>query len=317
MRTDQQFPPHKTMKTKTCIAAMLATIGAIGTTWAAVALDVSKPPVVGPPGTGPFPQDPNAVRGQWFSDNTSRQYEFYDNAQGFGGGSNGTQAIKGIVTSITFSAGPGTAITAFQVTATVTNDTTPVPGFWNPGNNSHGELLNTFTHYVGDMPGTRMTIEFALSSLSLQPNTWSLPYTQYQPEIIANNEDATAWYCNSNDLQNPGNFYVPAWDFGTILMGQSATRVLDFSVNGGINPITDPRYNPLVTSFTDGASDILMNRTTSLKISNWVDGIWVDNVTYPNGELGLDSNASVFFVPEAGTSALLGLLGILALRRRR
>jgi hypothetical protein len=306
------------MKTKTCIAAMLATIGAIGTTWAAVALDVTKPPVVGPPGTGPFPQDPNAVQGQWFADNQVRPYEFYDNAPGSGGGFAGTQAIKGIVTSITFLAGPGTPITAFQVTATVTNDTMHTPGFWNPGNNSHGETLNTFTHYVGDMPGTRMTIEFALSDLSLQPNTWNLPYTQYLPEIIANNEDVTAWYCNSNDLQNPGNFYVPAWDFGTILMGQSATRLLDFSVNGAISPL-DPRYNPLLTSFTDGTSDILMNRTTSLKISNWVDGIWVDNGSpYPNEqEALLNSNASVFFVPEAGSGALLCLLGILALRRRR
>jgi hypothetical protein len=306
------------MKTHTCIATLLATLGAIGTTWAAVALDVTSPPVVGPPGTGPFPQDPNATQGQWFSDNTARPYEFYDNAQGSGGGFTGTQAIKGIVTSITYAAGPGTAITAFQVAATITNDTMPVPGFWNPGNNSHGELLNTFSHYIGDMHGTRMTIEFALSSLALQPNTWALPYTQYLPEIIANNEDLTAWYCNSNNPLNPGNFYVPAWDFGTILMGQSVTRVLDFSVNGGISPL-DPRYSPLLTSFSDGASDILMNRTTSLKISNWVDGIWVDNGSpYPNEDQALlNSNASVFFVPEAGTSALLCLLGILALRRRR
>jgi hypothetical protein len=308
------------MKAKTQFATLLAIIGTIGTTWAAVALDVTKPPVTGPPGTGPSPQDPNAMQGQWFADGAVRPYEFYDNAQGSGGGASSTLAIKGIVTNITYAAGPGSAITTFQVTASITNDTGPTPGLWNSGSNSHGESLNTVTHYIGDMYGTRMTIEFALSNLALQPSTWAPPYTQYLPEILANNEDTTAWYCFSNDSQNPGNFYVPTWDFGTILMGQTVTRVLDFTING-INGMasTDPRYNPLVASFTDGASDILMNRTTSLKISNWVDGIWVDNGSaYPSeDQVLLNSNASVFFIPEAGTSVLLGLLGFLALRRRR
>ncbi len=306
------------MKNKSQIATLLATFGAISTTWAAVALDITSPPVVGPPGTGPSPQDPNAKQGQWFSDNKALPYEFHDNATNFGGGTSGTLAIKGIVTSITYAApGANQPIIAFQVSASITNDT-PGIGPWNPGSNSHGETLNTSIQYVGDMPGTRMTIEFALADLNLQPNTWNLPYTQYTPEIIANNEDTTAWYCFSNDVQNPGNFYVPAWDFGNIPMGQTATRLLDFSVNLGMLN-TDPRYNPLVTSFNDGVSDILMNRTTSLKISNWVDGIWVDNGSpYPSEESALlNSNASVFFIPEAGTSALLSLLGILALRRRR
>jgi hypothetical protein len=313
------------MKTKTCIATMLATIGAIGTTWAAVALDVTKPPVIGPL-TGP-PQDSGATLGQWFTSgpNTSwRTHEFHDNAQGFGGGSAGTSAINGIVTSITYAAGSGSPITAFKVTASITNDTISPVTPWLNGNNSHNEIQNATIPYQGTMYGTMLTIEFALTDNLNQPQAWALPYTQNLPEIYATNETQAAWYCY--DPSDPisqgtsGGFYVPAWDYGIIAPGQTVTQILDFVVDptlyGGL-PAADPRYNPLVTSFTDGASDILMNRTTSLKISNWVDGIWVDNVTYPNGELGLDSNASVFFVPEAGTSALLGLLGILALRRRR
>ena len=320
------IPPTIMKKTLSFVATGAVAIGMTGAAWAAVALDVTKPPVVGPM-TGP-PQDQMAMLGQWFTDGVtpgSRPYEFHDNQLGSGGGFAGTLAIRGIVTSITYAAGPGTPITAFQVTASVTNDTISPLSPWLNGQNSHGEISNATLPFQGTMLNTMLTIEFALTDKANQPQNWVLPYTQKLPEIHANNETHAAWYCyDPNDPASqgiPGNYYVPAWNYGTILPGQTVTQMLDFLVDptsGGMLP-GDPRYNPLVQSFNDQTSDILMNRSTSLKISNWVDGIWVDNgFPYPNEDQALfNSNASVFFVPEASLSALLCLAGILALRRRR
>ena len=307
-------------KTLSPATLTVVALGMMQTGWAAVALDVTKPPVMGP-NTGP-PLDPPAMLGQWFTGGgtqSPRPYEFYDNQVGFGGGFASTLAINGIVTSITYSTGAGSSITAFQVAASITNDTLSPVTPWHPGNNSHGEIPGPAIPYQGTMFATMLTIEFALTDLGNQPIPWIPPYTQMLPEIYATNETHAAWYCyEAIDPNTPGGYYVPAWDYGTILPGQTVTQLLDFVVNGGMNP-GDPRYNPLVASFTDQVSDILMNRTTSLKISDWVDGIWVDNgFPYPNEDQALkNSNASVFFIPEAGVSGLLCLTCFLLLRRRR
>ena len=296
------------MKIHKGIALLLATSS---TVWAAVSLEITKGPVTGGVNAGPT-QDPNAVQGQWFADGTVRQYEFHDNVTGTGGGVASSAAIKGVVTSITWSGAPGTSnIMAFTVDASITNDTVSWSGPWANGSNTHLEVQTDLTPYEGTMFSTVLVAEFALADLTIQPGQWALPYSQVLPEIVAINENTAAWYCYNN---NGGNYYVPTWNFGNIAPGETASRSLQFSVNGAGIASTDSRYAALVASDLNDL-DILSNRTTSLKISNWVDGIGIDDGT-PDNVL-LNSNASVFHVPEAGVTSLLGLVGFLALRRRR
>lgn len=315
------------MKTKIHLITLLVGFATAVPATAAVSLEITKPPVAGGTGAGPL-QDPNAAQGQWFrqltpqpGQPTVRSHEFHDNVPGHGGGFAGSNAIRGIVTTINgLLPGnwlQGTPITSFTVSATITNDTPNPDGPWLPGTNSHLENQNSSLPYVGTLYATMLTIEFALSDLSLQPASWTLPYTPQVPEIIAANEDASAWYCYNPtaDPLNPGNYYVPAWDFGNILVGQQSSRLLNFTVNGSITNL-DTRYGALEDSFL-GGFDILANRTTSLKISEWVDVPAIDNgFPYPLPPF-TSSNASVFHIPEPSTASLLGLLSVLALRRRR
>lgn len=300
--------------------AAFALIGAASVAWGAVSLDITKPPVTGGLGAGP-PQDASATQGQWFVANGagqtpfSRSHEFHDNVQGFGGGSTNHLAIQGNVTVINGGNWlPGQAVNSFTVRATVTNDTPTWAGIWAGGANSHSEGRTPMPGdpYVGDLKNSWLTVEFALADLGLQP-AWSNPYTPQVPEIVAMNEDGRAWYCYSTDPVNPGNYFVPAWDFGTIAVNQSVFRDLSFVVNGpGILP-GDLRYNAL----TDFGQDILMNRTEDLKIGDWVDVPAVDTgAPYPI-PAARSGNASLFHIPEPSTISLLGLLGLLALRRRR
>lgn len=300
---------------KTPITIIACTIAAaLAPAWGAVSLQITRPPVTGPPNTGPL-LDPDAEQGQWFNSKGVRDHEFYDNVSGSGGGSSNSLAISGFATNIVYQAGPGSSILSFDVDATVTNDLGTETGTWANGSNSHGEGLITTEHYVGTMYKTMMTVEFALSDLTNQPGIWNPPYTQQMPEIIAGNEDDTAWYCyntNNDPPNNQGNFYVPAWDFGDIALTQSSNRLLNFTINGALDPL-DPRYGAIISG-----EDILSNRTTSLKISNWVDTVAID----PGGPYDpptlVHSNASVFHeVPEPSASALLGLAGLALIFRRR
>lgn len=247
-----------------------------------------------------------------------RSHEFHDNIKGSGGGNMNHLAIQGNVTLINGGTWvQGQPINSFTVSATVTNDTQSWEGQWNPGANSHGEnrLPQPGDPYVGALVDSWLTIEFALADLSIQPASWVMPYSQITPEIIATNEDGRAWYCFNGDTDplNPGNYFVPAWDFGTIPLNQSATRILTFTVNGGGILPGDARYNVL----TDTGLDILMNRTTDLKIGDWVDVPAIDTgAAYPI-PAKLSGNASLFHIPEPSAVSLLGLLGLLGLRRRR
>ena len=181
------------------------------------------------------------------------------------------------------------------------------------------------------MYATILAGEFAIRDLMTLPSSFGGAYQDRQPYIIATNEDCGGWYCwtpgrplDVHPSESNGGYYVPSWDFGNIALGFSSTRVLTFSVDGaGLVP-GEQRYTAIMNSYNadpradpnDPNSDILLNRTKSLKISKWIDMVALDNgspyPTPPNGS----SNASVFYLPEPATLSLL-VLGAGALLRRR
>ena len=261
-------------------------------------LPISKPPVQSTALlTGPM-VDAAATNGQWFMDATGvesvRTNEFYDNATG---GFAGAGAITGYVDSINYLAGPGTPIVAFTVQATIYNDA--VPGAtWGAGANRHGETLNyQESSYVGPLVDARLVAEFAVKDTNTLPTVFTGPYVDFKPYIEAVNEDLWAWYCwnpldPDQQHQPSGNYYVPAWEFGTIPIGQAATRKLSFAVPGGGLLPGDSRYLPIVQSFAF-TNDVLMNRTLSLKISTWIETLALDSLQQEEPPARL-SDVSVF-----------------------
>ncbi len=262
-------------------------------------LPVMKPPVQSPAlMTGPS-SDPTALQGQWFINavgvETVRTNEFYDEVFG---GLAGANAITGYVDSITYLAGPGTPIIAFTIQATIFNDAS-LEGLWSNGSNRHGETLTYLEPpYAGPLVDTKLVGEFAIADTNTLPVIFQGPYRDRQPYIEAVNEDQWAWYCwnplDPNSEHKPaGNYFVPTWDFGTIPLGQSATRRLSFSIAlSGIQPAIDARYLPIVQSFA-ATNDVLMNRTLSLKISTWIEEIALDSLQQEEPPARL-SDVSVF-----------------------
>jgi hypothetical protein len=308
------------MKTKT-IVLFVVSLGIAGPASAAVSLSITRPPVFGVANVGPL-NDPDATQGQWFENNGSRPLEFFDNVPGNGGGTASSNAIMGYVSSITYS---GANIVGFSVSTTITNDTGTETGTWACGSNSHAENILCPLPYQGTLMNTMLTAEFALADLSLIPPAWIGPYNPSTPAIVAANEDDTAWYCfnsASSPPLNTGDFYVPAWSFGDIAQGASATRTLDFIVDGaGLYPL-DPvdQRGAVILASMNGGLDILSNRTTSLKISDWVETVVLDDGSpYIGVSAQGHSNVSVFSaIPEPSASGLLGLLlSFVALSRRR
>ena len=261
-------------------------------------LPVTKPPVQ-PLGllTGPM-IDPAATNGQWFSDaagmETVRTNEFHDDAAG---GYFGAGAITGYVDSITFLGGPGSPIVAFTIQATIVNDVMP-GATWSRGTNRHGETNNfQETPYLGALVDARLVAEFAIADTNTLPTVFQGPYRDRTNYVEALNEDLWAWYCwNPADPdpshQPAGNYFVPAWDFGTIPIGQAATRKLSFGVVGGLPP-TDSRYLPILQSFAL-TNDVLMNRTLSLKVSTWIEEIALDGGAQQEEPPARLSDVSVF-----------------------
>jgi hypothetical protein len=289
---------------------------------AAPGLLVTKPPAGGPvqpvpSWTGPS-QDPHAVQGQWFKDLTTgaehvKPYEFYDNVEGHGGGFKQSLAIEGYVQNLVYDATGN--ITGFGVQATITNDMRGT-GQWQeaiPGN-LHDEWRQTTDQYQGPMWQVKLTTEFADDGTQ-----GNLPAGgPYLPEqnIYAIDYDQMGWYCWTPDPSAPqpaGNYWVPTYDFGNIAPGASATRNLGFGLYTAVAP-----GSALFLFLEDAETqrwDVFMNRTTSLKISQYVDNFFADPGT-PYPAPPHSSDVSVFFIPEPTSLVLLVLSGLVLLRRR-
>ena len=310
--------------------------------WAAPALDIrtiNSGGSVIPNLAGPSGVDPNSDQGQWFQRRNAagelevRTHEFYDNVLGYGGGPASFTAIHGQAMNIFTPAGtlwtPGAPIGSFDILATITND---LPGEWDLaqwGSNSHNEIVGKplFIDNEIIMTDVKLTAEFSIDQQAGPPMPIS-PYPPYRTKnkyIVARNHDQLGWYCYADEVSPDllGNFSVPTWDFGDIKPGQSAQQLMSFTVTDALgNPDVLMPGDPDYLAFEEPDADLLLNRSTSLKISTWVDDLQPDwGIPYPEEPLR-GSNCSVFFNPEpipepVALVLLVGLgLGVCLLRRR-
>ncbi len=325
------------MKKITLLFTVLIATLAIQISFAAPSLRIIKPQVTPVPSwTGPgIPMPPiapsgdyHAELGQWFVDRATRviftncTHELYDNVYpDRGGGYMSCTAIFGYVSAITYQESPGTPIMAFDIYATIHNDI-PTLSPWLGGANSHNEVLlynDMFQKMSGPLFDVKLTAEFSVdATLPYFPPTWTPLYTDRQPYIEAINHQHLAWYCWTDNPEAPqpaGNFHVPTWDLGNIAQGASKSVTMSFQIPAGLPPIGDARYHAITNSF-HGQTDILLNRTASLKISEWIEDLRLDTcVAYPDIPVR-SSNASVFHnVPEPGIITGISLI-ILRLYRR-
>jgi len=297
--------------------AIAALVVGAGAAFAAPSLPVTKPPVVGPL-TGPA-IDPAADFGQWFIDPTGleevRSHEFHDNVLGFGGGFASHRAIEGVIlTASDIIAGP-VGVTGFFMNISITNDTSTWEGPFLDGFNSHQEFRPTVEPYVGKLFDTKMTIEFADDGIrgNFMPDAAG---TGPESNIFAVEPDQFAWF----SFTDTGGYQVPTYDFGHIPVGETVTRRIEFGLYDPV-PLVDFLANlPL-------GQDLLLNRTTSLKISNYFErdpfGLFGlppyfdTGEPYPDFGAELSSNVSVFHnIPAPAPLALVGLAGVATLRRR-
>lgn len=294
---------------KMSAAAFLIFLGAIATATAAPSFLILAPPVTasGNTNTGPAGIDPTSRYGQHifaFANQADEalSFEFYDNIQTNGGGTANASAICGQVANLSTNANGD--IVAFDVQATITNDTSPVTtNNWQFAANSHGESLSnpapqsTWDAYAGEMKDTWLTAEFAIQA-GLPPPNANPPFDDLGgllPRIVALNHDGLAWYC-FNDAQ--GAYYVPSWHFGDIPLPGSAARLMRFAVQPPMSN-TDPRYSALIQA-ASGGNDIFANRTMSLKVSQWLDMLRLDDGSAYPVPPNLSSDVSVFHDPSEG-----------------
>ena len=292
-------------------------------------LGITSPPVVNGGNTGPV-NDPSASQGQWFKNVagfngnepildatvTNRTQEFYDNKIGNGGGSASTKAITGniLANSLTYDA--NNLVTGFTIQATITNDLFSIQGSWQDGDNSHNETISTLSS-AKDLYNVKLTTEFADDGKQGNFPTSGAPYFGSESNIFAKSYDELAWYSNTAT----GAYQVPTWDFGTILLGQSVSRNLQFGLYNSINQEN--------IQFLINASDIFMNRTTDLKLGDYFEkgtgnglsyqGLAVDDESAYPDTLNRSGNVSVFSVPEPTSLALMvaGLASLVATGRRK
>jgi hypothetical protein len=249
---------------------------ASGLVSAAPSLPVTKSPVTPYAGfTGPVTVDSNAIMGQWFMDVadsnvTYRTHEFYDNPTADGGGLMGHLAVSGRVASITYSPNPPfNLIAALEVEATVWNDA-PASTNWPTGTNIQGEALSTIQQYTNTLRQVVLTADFAAAGVPPDSMMGTPPFRDVPSYITSTNHDFSAWY---SEAEGTG-YYVPGWSFGDIPQGQSYTRtfhfvIRDFQGSDTTMDSSDPRHSVLVDSHLNG-TDIFINRSLSLKISEWI-----------------------------------------------
>lgn len=207
----------------------------------------------------------------------------------------------------------------FTLRVSITNNA-PLSGEWNYGLNSHMEYLETDQQYSGTLYSSILAIEFAVSEVENTPSDWDAPFSMGQlPFLIAENADYLAWY--SYTPENPeklpeGGYYVPSYYFGDIQPGETVERDIDFIFYGSGILRSDVRYALLEGSLINGW-DLLSNRTSSLKISDWISKLYQDE-----GNLMVSgSTASLFHntvpVPEPLTILVisLGVAGIIFIRK--
>lgn len=349
-----QVPTHssRTAPTALAVAVSLASLAPILS--AAPSLDIRTIPGGGPvaPFGGPAGPgfDPLATAGQWFapasiafgSDPFPLSHEFHDNVFGpdGGGGAASFGAIRGVITEVTFAGGPGaigTPITGFTITATVTNDT-PAQSPWVRGDNDHDEarpFASVADQYVGPLVDPVITAEFAWARPpGFRPTSGpytgpgALPYAPFS--FVAVNHQLLAWYSFSPgadgiDPAHIGDFQVPAWFLPTIPVGGSASTDMTFDVFSGDEPgsiPSDDPFYPTLLGWYDTGYDLLLNRTTDLKIGDWMDVLTPDEGIPYQVPPARSGNASVFHnvIPEPSTwAAIIGAaaLAVVGLRRRR
>lgn len=273
----------------------------------APSLPVAKP-FVSPTSslTGPT-NDAYAGMGQWFKSVTTnttenRTHEFYDNTPA-SGGAMGCLAISGVVVNVQTVSFPFPGITAFDVQASVFNDSASQgASACTNGTNSHSETLTAQFYYTNILKQAILVAEFGTCGIVAGNAANDPAYTDFSPYLVAVNHDYEAWFGTTAENRNQdGNFFVPGWDLGDLAPGQSTNRILSFVVlnfSGGADkiPAGDPRYQVIMNSYNN-QTDIFLNRTPSLKISNWIATLAEDDGSdYPldSGTGAYLGNVSVF-----------------------
>lgn len=304
---------------------LLASIASAG-----VSLPVTKSPVAsgGSPQTGPS-SDLFALQGQWFkstgtggrSGESPRSHEFYDNPLGHGGGSTGSNALRGTWDGWTINS--QNRVNGFWLKVSITNDTDSVTGMWTEGSNFASEFRVDAQPYSGKMFDTVLTLEWVDDGVqgNWQGGGSESIFFASQPDALAS--------ITKNSTQS---WSVPAWDFGDIAPGETVTRRIHIGMYTTFVPSVLLPPSPDV--------DLLMARSTGLKISDYftkapnvlnafggIPGGQDTGTPYPFAEYSAgginpfpmhSSNASVFHnIPAPGSFALAGITGLALFRRRR